>query len=121
MDTDAKKKKLPKILVTDCSLHLEESSNNEIKDESLLDARNEFECEPTELMPESFMSFLSSCKGLISDISSYKEERVAADDWIELFDQKIEEDLKKVEELEEEKRQQILLQEEKRRRIEARK
>lgn len=121
VDFDVKKKKLPKIFVTDCSLHLEEDSSNEVKDESLLDARNEFECEPTELMPESFMTFLSSCKGLISDISSYKEERVAADDWIEIFDKKIEEDLKKIQDIEEEKKQQILLQEERRRRIEARK
>ena len=122
IEGDVRKKKVPKILVTDCSPPKDVTTSSvEVKNESFLDAGNEFESEPTELMPESFMSFLSSCKGLISDISTYKEERIAADDWIEIFDSKIQEDLKKVQQIEEEKRQQLLLLEERRRKLEERK
>ena len=93
----AKKPKVPKILVTDHSDYdikylFEEPSAEEppapetdvAKD--YLQTGNEFEAEPTELMPETFLSYLSSCKNLIGDIATISEERLSADQWIQQFD-----------------------------------
>ena len=95
-----KKPKVPKILVTDCSDYdikylFEETSAEEppasFRSETdvskdYLQTGNEFEAEPTELMPETFLSYLSSCKNLIGDIATYSEERLSADQWIQQFD-----------------------------------
>ena len=94
----AKKPKVPKILVTDHSdydikyLFEEEPSeeapalvNSDVA-KDYLKTGNEFEAEPTELMPETFLSYLSSCKNLIGDIATISEERLSADQWIQQFD-----------------------------------
>ena len=93
-----KKPKVPKILVTDHSdydikyLFDEEPPeeppalvNSDVA-KDYLQTGNEFEAEPTELMPETFLSYLSSCKNLIGDIATYSEERLSADQWIQQFD-----------------------------------
>ena len=131
-----RKDKNPKILVTD-------HSNNDIKDlvtftlgedisdkssslweeksvENLQISGNEFESEPSDLMPDSFLSYLSSCKNLIGDISSYKEERLDADDWIGQFDQTISDAEKAAKENEELERLQLQKIEERRKKIEQR-
>lgn len=131
-----RKEKYPKILVTD-------HSNNDIKDivklalkenknaticssleegpkENFLKSGTEFEAEPSDLMPDSFLSYLSSCKNLIGDISNYKEERLDADDWIGQFDQTITDAHNAVREAEELERLQLIKIEERRKKLEER-
>ena len=128
-NTNSKRKILPEIKVTDFSsskdindyVITEEVPLPDASNRGLLNVGNEFESEPSDLMPESFMSFLSSCKGLISDINIHSEERVDADDWIEIFDKKIEDDLKHEAEAEEERRQDEMRMLERLRRIAERK
>ena len=93
-----KKPKVPKILVTDHSDYdIKYLFDEEPPEEppalvnfdvakDYLQTGNEFEAEPTELMPETFLSYLSSCKNLIGDIATYSEERLSADQWIQQFD-----------------------------------
>ena len=93
-----KKPKVPKILVTDHSDYdIKYLFDEEPPEEppalvnfdvakDYLQTGNEFEAEPTELMPETFLSYLSSCKNLICDIATYSEERLSADQWIQQFD-----------------------------------
>ena len=128
-NTNSKRKILPEIKVTDFSssrdindyVTTEEVPLPDSSNKGLLYVGNEFESEPSDLMPESFMSFLSSCKGLISDINIHSEERVDADDWIEIFDKKIEDDLKHEAEAEEKRRQDEMRMLERLRRIAERK
>ena len=131
-----RKVKHPKILVTDHSsndikdivaLALKENKNGnynssveEKPKEHLLKSGTEFESEPSDLMPDSFLSYLSSCKNLIGDISSYKEERLDADDWIGQFDQTITDAQNAAKEAEEFERLQLLKIEERRRKLEQR-
>ena len=132
-----RKSKLPEILVTDYSEYdikdlFEEpiftdkicvsdfQTSDTKKVTQFLNTGNEFESEPTDLMPESFLSFLSGCKNLIGDVSNYKEERITADDWIEHFDAKLKEAMEEERRLEEYERQKLIKQEERRRRLEER-
>ena len=131
-----KKEKNPKILVTDHSntnlkdfvtLALAETSgaiNREPKEEkpteNLLKSGTEFESEPSDLMPDSFLSYLSSCKNLIGDISNFKEERLDADDWIGQFDQTITDAQNEAKEAEEFERLHLLKIEERRKKLEQR-
>ena len=82
--------------------------------ENLLKSGTEFESEPSDLMPDSFLSYLSSCKNLIGDISNYKEERLDADDWIGQFDQTITDAHNAAREAEEFEKLQLLKIEERR-------
>ena len=130
-----KKEKCPKILVTDHSsndfkdivtLSLKENNNasscTSIEDRPMenLKSGTEFESEPSDLMPDSFLSYLSSCKNLIGDISNYKEERLDADDWIGQFDQTITDAHNAAREAEEFERLQLLKIEERRKKLEQR-
>lgn len=130
-----KKAKCPKILVTDHSnndfkdiitLSLKENNNassctsNEDRPMENLKSGTEFESEPSDLMPDSFLSYLSSCKNLIGDISNYKEERLDADDWIGQFDQTITDAHNAAREAEEFEKLQLLKIEERRKKLEQR-
>ena len=133
-----RKSKVPEILVTDYSEYdlkkdfceepvFEETTkftdnqiSHTIKHNQFLNTGNEFEAEPTDLMPESFLSFLAGCKNLIGDVSNYKEERITADDWIEHFDAKLKEALEEEHRLEAYERNKLIKLEERRRRLEER-
>ena len=129
---EAKKYIIPKILVSDFTdyytrdLYIESDENTDKlfftqNDNEFLTASNEFESEPSELMPETFMSFLSSCKSLIGDVVSYRDDRVPADEWIALFDKNINDAAEEEKKQQEKERLWMIKLEEKRLRMERRK
>ena len=118
---------LPKILVTDHSQydlpHVELRSDlsslpgSENDGADHLDITNEFQAEPSELLPESYLSYVGSCRALIGHICHYSESRVSADQWIEQFDKEIDDAIRESEALEEKERQEREREEERQLRL----
>ena len=126
-DLESPDRILPKILVTDHSqydlTHIELRSDlsslagSEKDGADHLDITNEFQAEPSELLPESYLSYVGSCRELIGHICHYSESRVSADQWIEQFDKEIDDAIRESEALEEKERQEREREEERLRRL----
>ena len=126
-DLESPDRILPKILVTDHSqydlTHIELRSDlsslagSEKDGADHLDITNEFQAEPSELLPESYLSYVGSCRELIGHICHYSESRVSADQWIEQFDKEIDDAIRESEALEENERQEREREEERLRRL----
>ena len=82
---------------------------------------NEFETNPKDLMPESFVSYVSSCYGLIGQIQELSQNRPSAEIWIHQFDKELEDIIKAAERVKEEERKAKQKAEDLRKRIERRK
>ena len=136
----SRKRLLPRILVTDHSEYdmtdlyqptdledvfrrIQTHSDCEEQDEDRtehLQIFNEFQAEPSELLPDSYLTYVGSCRSLIGDISHYSQTRVPALDWIEQFDKEIDDAIREAEAVEEKERQQRQREEERIRRLKAR-
>ena len=133
-----KRSLLPKIVVTDYSEYditdlfqeaeeeylssqYSHSQREETDSTAHLDIGTEFQSEPRDLLPDSYLSYMGSCQSLIGHISQYSELRVSAEDWIEQFDKEIDDAIKLAEAEEEKERQERRREEERRLRLERRK
>ena len=132
---DSRKRVLPKIVVTDhCEyditdlfqdaeeeyLSLQYRHNEETDRNGHLDIGNEFQAEPRDLLPDSYLSYMGSCQSLMGHISQYSQLRVSAEDWIEQFDKEIDEAIRLAEAEEEKEREERRREEERRLRLERR-
>ena len=129
-----KRSLLPKIVVTDYSEYditdlfqeAEEEEEYQCQTEETernpgLDICTEFQSEPRDLLPDSYLSYMGSCQSLMGQISHHSQLRVSADDWIEQFDREIDHAIRLAEAEEEKERQERRREEERRLRLERRK
>ena len=106
---DWSKIKIPNIVITDHSdysvrdVH-ERDYEQELVTECSLKVAGEFENYPKDLMPESFVTYVSSCYNLIGQIRQLTERRLSAEIWISQFDKELEDAIAAVEEIKERER-----------------
>jgi hypothetical protein len=105
--------------VVECEVNYD---NSFVEEKSVrLVVGNEFETNPNDLMPESFVSYVSSCYGLIGQIQELSQSRPSAEIWIHQFDKELEDIIKAAERFKEEERKAKQKAEDLRIRIEKRK
>ena len=107
---------IPEILITDHSDYSIKGFYDIVECETYSDAlthenrnirlvvKNEFEEKPNELMPQSFVSYVSSCHNLIGQIQELAKTRPSAVIWIQQFDKELDDAIKAVEMVKEEER-----------------
>ena len=106
---DWSKIKIPNIVITDHSdysvreVH-ESDYEQELVTECSLKVAGEFENDSKDLMPQSFVTYVSSCYNLIGQIRQLTERRPSAEIWISQFDKELEDAIAAVEEIKERER-----------------